>query len=152
MLYSTLLFLSFCMDFGIAETGIARGSPLGTTTEVLRVGFPSEKIWVVSATTDPCACGSKLNKLFNHQQGAMLPPTSKPCAPPPAADKPLPALRCSRTARRCRAPPRPRPRPRHKLACYHSLPRADAAHPTVPVILSLHVVFHFICCLHRRFV
>jgi hypothetical protein len=37
-LYSTLLFLSFCMDFGIAETGIARGSPPGTTTEVLRVG------------------------------------------------------------------------------------------------------------------
>jgi hypothetical protein len=48
MLYSTLLFLSFCMDFGIAETGIARGSPPGTTTEVLRVGFPSEEIRVVS--------------------------------------------------------------------------------------------------------
>jgi hypothetical protein len=26
------------MDFGIAETGIARGSPPGTTTEVLRFG------------------------------------------------------------------------------------------------------------------
>jgi hypothetical protein len=37
-MYSTLLFLSFCMDFGIAETGIARGSPPGTTTEVLRFG------------------------------------------------------------------------------------------------------------------
>jgi hypothetical protein len=40
--------LSFCMDFGIAETGMARGSPPGTTTEVLRVGFPSEEIRVVS--------------------------------------------------------------------------------------------------------
>jgi hypothetical protein len=39
------------MDFGIAETGIARGSPPGTTTEVLRVGFPSEEIRVVSLTT-----------------------------------------------------------------------------------------------------
>jgi hypothetical protein len=48
MLYSTLLFVSFCMDFGIAETGIARGSPPGTTTEVLRVGFPSAENRVVS--------------------------------------------------------------------------------------------------------
>jgi hypothetical protein len=38
------------MDFGIAEIGIARGSPPGTTTEVLRVGFPSEEIRVVSST------------------------------------------------------------------------------------------------------
>jgi hypothetical protein len=36
------------MDFGIAETGIARGSPPGTTTEVLRVGFPSAEIRSVS--------------------------------------------------------------------------------------------------------
>jgi hypothetical protein len=36
------------MDFGIAETGIARGSPLGTTTEVLRVGFPFAEIRFVS--------------------------------------------------------------------------------------------------------
>jgi hypothetical protein len=28
-LYSIALFLLFCMDFGIAETGIARGSLLG---------------------------------------------------------------------------------------------------------------------------
>jgi hypothetical protein len=48
MLYSTLLFLSFCMDFGIAEAGIARGSPPGTTTEVLRFGVPFAKIRVVS--------------------------------------------------------------------------------------------------------
>jgi hypothetical protein len=48
MLYSTLLFLSFCMDFGIAETGIARGSPPGTTTEVLRFGAPFAEILVVS--------------------------------------------------------------------------------------------------------
>jgi hypothetical protein len=47
-MYSTLLFLSFCMHFGIAETGIARGSPPGTTTEVLRVGFPSAEIRVVT--------------------------------------------------------------------------------------------------------
>jgi hypothetical protein len=49
MLYSTLLFLSFCMDFGIAETGIARGSPPGTTTELLRFGVPFAEIRVVSA-------------------------------------------------------------------------------------------------------
>jgi hypothetical protein len=36
------------MDYGIAETGIARGSPPGTTTEVLRFGFPFEEIRVVS--------------------------------------------------------------------------------------------------------
>jgi hypothetical protein len=32
------------MVFGIAKTGIARGSPPGTTTEVLRVGFPFAEI------------------------------------------------------------------------------------------------------------
>jgi hypothetical protein len=37
------------MDFGIAETGFARGSPPGTTTEVLRVGFPIAEIRVVSS-------------------------------------------------------------------------------------------------------
>jgi hypothetical protein len=36
------------MDYGIAETGIARGSPPGTTTEVLRFGFPFAEIRVVS--------------------------------------------------------------------------------------------------------
>jgi hypothetical protein len=36
------------MDFGIAETGIARGSPPGTTTEVLRFGTPFAEIRVVS--------------------------------------------------------------------------------------------------------
>jgi hypothetical protein len=34
--------------FGIAETGIARGSPPGTTTEVQRVGFPAAEIRFVS--------------------------------------------------------------------------------------------------------
>jgi hypothetical protein len=51
-LYSTLLFLSFCMDFGIAETGIACGSPPGTTTEVLRFGVPIAEIRVVSDTEE----------------------------------------------------------------------------------------------------
>jgi hypothetical protein len=36
------------MDFGIAETGIARGSPPRTITEVLRVGFPFAEIRFVS--------------------------------------------------------------------------------------------------------
>jgi hypothetical protein len=40
------------MDFGIAETGIARGSPPGTTTEVLRFGIPFAEIRVVSRYTD----------------------------------------------------------------------------------------------------
>jgi hypothetical protein len=57
MLYPTLLFLSFCMDFGIAETGIARGSPPGTTTEVLRFGVPFAEIRVVSAVV-PRHCRS----------------------------------------------------------------------------------------------
>jgi hypothetical protein len=51
MMYFICFVLSFCMDFGIAETGIARGSPPGTTTEVLRVGFPSAKIRIVSVGT-----------------------------------------------------------------------------------------------------
>jgi hypothetical protein len=36
------------MDFGIAEIGIARGSPPRTTTEVLRFGIPFAEIRVVS--------------------------------------------------------------------------------------------------------
>jgi hypothetical protein len=40
------------MDFGIAETGIARGSPPGTTTEVLRFGVPFAEIRVVSSLED----------------------------------------------------------------------------------------------------
>jgi hypothetical protein len=51
MLYSIRFVLSFCMDFGIAETRIARGSPPGTTTEVQRVGFPSAEIRFVSVGT-----------------------------------------------------------------------------------------------------
>jgi hypothetical protein len=39
------------MDYGIDEIGIARGSPPGTTTEVLRVVFPFEEILVVSVGT-----------------------------------------------------------------------------------------------------
>jgi hypothetical protein len=53
MVYSTLLFLSFCMDYGIAETGIARGSPPGTTTEVLRFGLPFTEFRVVSSCATP---------------------------------------------------------------------------------------------------
>jgi hypothetical protein len=47
-MYSICFVLSFCMDFGIAETGIARGSPPGTNTEVQRVGFPPAEIRFVS--------------------------------------------------------------------------------------------------------
>jgi hypothetical protein len=39
------------MDFGIAETGIARGSPPGATTEVQRVRFLSAEIRFVSVGT-----------------------------------------------------------------------------------------------------
>jgi hypothetical protein len=42
------LFYLFVWMFGIAETGIARGSPRGTTTEVQKVEFPSAEIWFVS--------------------------------------------------------------------------------------------------------
>jgi hypothetical protein len=42
------LLYSFVWIFGIAETGIAHGSPPGTTTEVQRVGFPSAEIRFVS--------------------------------------------------------------------------------------------------------
>jgi hypothetical protein len=42
MLYSICFCFIFLYGFfGIAETGIARGSPPGTTTEVQRVGFLS---------------------------------------------------------------------------------------------------------------
>jgi hypothetical protein len=41
------------MDFGLAETGIARGSPPGTTTEVLRFGVPFAEIRVVSLLVQP---------------------------------------------------------------------------------------------------
>jgi hypothetical protein len=37
--------------FGIAEIGIARGSPPGTTTEVQRVGIPSTEIRFISVGT-----------------------------------------------------------------------------------------------------
>jgi hypothetical protein len=47
MLYSIYFPLSVWI-FGIAETGIARGRPPGTTTEVQRVGFPSAGIRFVS--------------------------------------------------------------------------------------------------------
>jgi hypothetical protein len=50
MLYSTLLFYLSVWIFGIAETGIARGSPPETTTEVLRFGIPFAEIRVVSTT------------------------------------------------------------------------------------------------------
>jgi hypothetical protein len=49
MLYSICFVLSFRMDFGIAETGFARGSPPGTTTEVLRVGVSTAEIRFVSS-------------------------------------------------------------------------------------------------------
>jgi hypothetical protein len=39
------------MDFGIAETGFARGSPPRTTTEVLRVELPFAEIRFVSVGT-----------------------------------------------------------------------------------------------------
>jgi hypothetical protein len=39
------------MDFGIAETGFAHGSPPGTTTEVLRVGLPFAENRFVSVGT-----------------------------------------------------------------------------------------------------
>jgi hypothetical protein len=47
MLYSIYLYLSVWI-FGIAKTGIARGSPPGTTTEVQRVGFLSAENQFVS--------------------------------------------------------------------------------------------------------
>jgi hypothetical protein len=49
-LYSICFILSVWI-FGIAETGIARGSPPGITTEVQRVGFPSAETWFVSVGT-----------------------------------------------------------------------------------------------------
>jgi hypothetical protein len=48
MLYFICFVLSFCMDFGIAETRIARVSPPVTTTEVQRVGFLPTEIRFVS--------------------------------------------------------------------------------------------------------
>jgi hypothetical protein len=44
------------MDFGIAKTGFARGSPPGTTTEVPRVGLPFAEIRFVSQGEGASAC------------------------------------------------------------------------------------------------
>jgi hypothetical protein len=49
------------MDFGVAETGIARGSPPGTTAEVLRVGFPFAEIRFVSTGVPSTALCSNWN-------------------------------------------------------------------------------------------
>jgi hypothetical protein len=51
MLYSICFILSAWI-FGIVETGIARGSPPGTTTEVQRVGFPFAENRFVSERGD----------------------------------------------------------------------------------------------------
>jgi hypothetical protein len=51
------------MDFGIAETGIARGSPPGTTTEVLRFGIPFAEIRVVSVAVH-LLLGLAINKIY----------------------------------------------------------------------------------------
>jgi hypothetical protein len=48
----TLSALASVWIFGIAETGVARGSPPGTTTEVQRVRFPPAEIWFVSEELD----------------------------------------------------------------------------------------------------
>jgi hypothetical protein len=47
----TLSILTSVWIFGIAETGVARGSPPGTTTEVQRVGFLPAEIRFVSVGT-----------------------------------------------------------------------------------------------------
>jgi hypothetical protein len=86
------LFLPFCMDFGIAETGIARGSPPGTTTEVLRFGTPFAEIRVVSFTMRdlhrelylPCTISTNNAKwergwFYLHNDSAGLPPTPARC-------------------------------------------------------------------------
>jgi hypothetical protein len=53
MLYYTCFILSVWI-FGIAETEIARGSPLGTTTEVQRVGFHPRKTGLFTITSVNC--------------------------------------------------------------------------------------------------
>jgi hypothetical protein len=63
------------MEFGIAETGIARGSPPGTTTEVLRVGFPSEETRVVSICA---ATKASVNIVGGGSVRSPLPDASKP--------------------------------------------------------------------------
>jgi hypothetical protein len=48
------------MDFGIAEIGIACGSPPWTTTEVLRFGIPIAEIRVVSVAGLSHDCSKSL--------------------------------------------------------------------------------------------
>jgi hypothetical protein len=50
MLYFIYCVSSFCMNFGIAEIGFARGSPPGTPTEVQRVKSPPAEIRFVSGS------------------------------------------------------------------------------------------------------
>jgi hypothetical protein len=79
-MYSICFVLSFCIVFCIAETGIARGSPPGTTAEVQRVGFPRAEIRFVSPDPDrrsqesPWRHGAGTNKtcVFPNPQLAPL--------------------------------------------------------------------------------
>jgi hypothetical protein len=64
MLYSICFILSVWI-FGIAEIGIALGSPPGTTTEVQRVGFPSaENRFVSSGHHLVIACDLALYQIY----------------------------------------------------------------------------------------
>jgi hypothetical protein len=67
------------MDYGIAETGIARGSPPGTTTEVLRVGFPFAKIRVVSAVEEGGPQELAPSGSLRHRPAAELMPSGSWC-------------------------------------------------------------------------
>jgi hypothetical protein len=54
----TLSIFTSVWIFGIAETGVARGSPPGTTTKVQRVRFPPAEIRFVSAGAGRAGLGS----------------------------------------------------------------------------------------------
>jgi hypothetical protein len=67
MLYS-ICFTLYVWIFGIAETGIARGSPPRTTTEVQRLGFPSVENRFVSPNFPfNNQNGGKYSNSFNNQ-------------------------------------------------------------------------------------
>jgi hypothetical protein len=133
------------MDFGIAETGIARGSPPGTTTEVLRFGIPLAEIRVVSAvlsTTHVTATPTPPPPTWPNRP----PPPPRQAAPLPPAVPPTPHHH--RRSGSCPEPPsrsdghggftNPRvPNPQTltsnpKAAGLHRRPRPPASHRRLP--------------------
>jgi hypothetical protein len=72
MLYSICFSAFSVWIFGIAETGIARGCPPGTTTEVQRVGFPFVENRFVSDAFDQLVVSLAVSLAFQRRESSTL--------------------------------------------------------------------------------